>query len=125
MTKETSSKVRERKRHFRHERIRKVSFGTSARPRVCVHRSLNNLSAQIIDDASCKVLFGLSTLDKDLRKKTKTGGNVSSAQLLGEALAKKAMEKGIKKICFDRGGYVYHGRVKAFAEAMREAGLEF
>jgi len=83
------------------------------------------MQAHIVDDTTGKVLLGLSTLDKSLRNKAKYGGNVQAAILLGEALASKAKEKGIKKVAFDRGGYVYHGRVKAFADAARKGGLEF
>ena len=117
--------VKERKLFFRHQRIRKHLQGTNERPRLCVHRSLKNLQAQIIDDIHKKVILGLSTLDKDLRARVKNGGNVNAASILGEALAQKAQAKGIKKVCFDRGGYLYHGRIKAFAEAARKGGLEF
>ena len=117
--------VKEVKRVFRHQRIRKRLSGTAEQLRLCVHRSLKNMHAQIVDDTQRKVLFGLSTLDKDLRSKIKSGGNINAAGILGEALARRAQEKGIKKVCFDRGGYLYHGRVKAFAEAARKGGLEF
>ena len=117
--------VKEHKRIFRHQRIRKSVAGTPGRPRLCLHRSLNNLQAQIIDDVSGKIILGKSTLAKDVRSKIKTGGNISAAAVLGEALAKEAKNKGITKVCFDRGGYLYHGRIKAFAEATRKAGLEF
>lgn len=113
------------KRIARHQRERKKIVGTPEQPRLCLHRSLKNLHAQIVDDTARKVLFGISTLDKSLRARMKSGGNINAATILGEALAIKAKEKGIKKICFDRGGYLYHGRVKAFAEAARKGGLEF
>ncbi len=116
---------KEQKRIYRHKRIRKQVFSTHNRLRLCVHRSLNNIHAQIIDDIQGKVLFGISTLDKSLKSKMKSGGNVVAASLLGEFLAIKAKEKGIQRVCFDRGGYLYHGRVKAFAEAARKGGLEF
>ena len=99
--------------------------GTVERPRLCVHRSINNFSAQIVDDATGKVLIGKSTMAKDLKGKLKDGGNVAAATVLGEKLAGIAISKGIKKVCFDRGGYQYHGRVKALAEAARQAGLKF
>ena len=100
--------------------------GTPERPRLCVHRSLKNFSACIVDDTTRKVLMGMSTLAKDIREKTKnSGGNIKAAGLLGEMLAKDAVAKGIRKVAFDRGGYMYHGRIKAFAEAARKAGLEF
>jgi len=92
---------------------------------LCVHRSLNHLYAQIIDDTQGKVLFGLSTLDKNLRSQLKQGGDILAASRLGEALASQAKDRGIKKVAFDRGGYLYHGRIKAFAEAVRKGGLEF
>ena len=117
--------IKEHKRIFRHERIRKGVAGSTERPRLCLHRSLKNLQAQIIDDVSGKIILGKSTLAKDVRSKLKTGGNVNAAAILGEAVAAEAVKKGIKKVCFDRGGYLYHGRVKAFAEAARKAGLEF
>ena len=117
--------IKEYKRIARHTRLRRKIFGTSERPRLCIHRSLKNMQAQIVDDITGKVLFGISTLDESLRKKIKYGGNAQAAAVLGEALASKAKEKGINKISFDRGGYVYHGRVKAFAEAARKGGLEF
>ena len=117
--------IKESKRTARHQRLRKKVTGAPGQLRLCVHRSLKNLQAQIIDDIQKKVLFGLSTLDKDLRAKMKTGGNVVAASILGEAIAVKAKEKGIQKVCFDRGGYLYHGRIKAFADAARKGGLEF
>jgi large subunit ribosomal protein L18 len=117
--------VKEQQRIYRHQRIRRGVNGTTQRPRLCLHRSLNNLQAQIIDDSDGKVLLGKSTLAKDVKSKSKSGGNVSAASALGEALALEAMKKGIKKVAFDRGGYLYHGRIKAFAEAARRVGLEF
>ncbi len=116
---------REFKRYQRHLRIRKKVSGTPDQPRVCVHRSLKNFHVQVIDDSVGKVLFGLSTLDKSLAKKLSSRGNVNAASVLGEAFAAGAQKKGIKKVCFDRGGYLYHGRVKAFAEAARKGGMEF
>jgi large subunit ribosomal protein L18 len=117
--------IKEQQRLHRHQRIRDVLSGTAERPRLCLHRSLNNLQAQIVDDAAGKVLVGKSTLAKDVKAKVKSGGNVSAAAILGEVLAAEAVKKGIKKVAFDRGGYLYHGRVKAFAEAARKGGLEF
>lgn len=117
--------TKEQQRIFRHQRIRKGLAGNASRPRLCVHKSINNFQAQIIDDASGKVLLGKSTLAKDVRSKIKSGGNVNAAEVLGEAFAAQAIKQGITKVCFDRGGYLYHGRIKAFAEAARKAGLEF
>ena len=121
----TDTKLRVIKRRARHERIRKRLIGTDERPRLCVHRSLNNFSAQLIDDVREKVLFGVSTANKDVRAKIKSGGNIAGAAILGEAMAVLAKKKGITKVAFDRGGYLYHGRVKAFADAARKGGLEF
>jgi len=90
-----------------------------------VHRSLKNLYAQIIDDTKNKVLFSLSTLDRSLKQKLPSAGNSKAAVLFGEIFAQKVKEKGISKIVFDRAGYLYHGRIKAFAEALRKGGLEF
>ncbi len=118
--------IKEIKRVARHERIRKRVVGETGRPRLCLHRSINNIYAQIVDDVNGKVLLGLSTLNKDVRQKIKGGGgNIQAATILGEAIAVKGIQKGIKKVCFDRGGYLYHGRIKAFAEAARKGGLEF
>ena len=117
--------TRDQKRVYRHLRIRKKLHGTTDCLRLCVHRSLKNLSASLINDDEHKTLFSMSTLDKELRKKLKSGGNVQAASALGEAFAAKALEKGIKQVCFDRSGYLYHGRVKAFADAARKGGVEF
>jgi large subunit ribosomal protein L18 len=104
-----------------HARIREKMSGTAERPRLNVYRSLNHLYTQLIDDAAGTTLASASTL----QAKLKTGGNVASAKELGKLIAEKAQEKGIKKVVFDRGGYLYHGRIKALAEAAREAGLDF
>lgn len=116
---------REQKRRAKHRRIRKKISGTADRPRLCVHRSVKNLYAQIIDDAAGKVLCGMSTLNKELAATSRNGGNVEGAAALGAKFAKTAKDKGISRVSFDRGGYMYHGRVKAFADAARENGLEF
>ena len=109
----------------RHRKILSNSTVDAQRPRLLVHRSLKNLYAQIIDDTKNKALFSLSTLDKSLKQKFPSAGNVKTAALFGEIFAKTAKEKGISKIVFDRAGYLYHGRIKAFAEALRKGGLEF
>ncbi len=109
----------------RHNRIRKDIKGTQERPRLSVHRSINNLFIQLIDDIEGKTLYALSTQDKKFKEKNKTGGNVKAAELLGEIIAKEAQTKGIKKVVFDRGGYLYHGRIRALAESARKAGLDF
>jgi len=104
-----------------HDRIRTKVQGTSERPRLNVYRSLNHIYAQVIDDAQGVTLVAASTV----ASKTKTGGNVAAAKEVGKLVAERAKEKGIKKVVFDRGGYLYHGRIKALADAAREAGLEF
>ncbi len=109
----------------RHKRIRKKIFGDGKEPRLFVRRSLNNIYAQFIDDSKGKVLFGMSTLNKDIKEKIEYGGNLKAAEVLGEAIAEEAKKRGIKKIHFDRGGYIYHGRVKAFADSVRKGGMEF
>lgn len=109
----------------RHRRIRLHMCGDAYRPRLVVHRSLKNLYAQIIDDTNNKTVFSFSTLDRDIRQKFPCAGNVKAAQFFGETFAAKAKEKGISKIIFDRAGYLYHGRIKAFADALRKSGLEF
>lgn len=121
----TKTANKEIQRTYRHTRIRKKISGSSERPRLCVHRSLNNFYAQIVDDSQRKVLFGMSTLNKAMKDKLKAGGNIGAATQLGEAFAAEAKKKGVSKVSFDRGGYPYHGRIKAFAEAAREGGLEF
>lgn len=106
-------------------RIRLKIHGSDKRPRLVIYRSLRNFYAQIIDDTQNKVLFSLSTLDKQIRKKFSNAGSVKTAESFGEIFAQRAKEKGISKIVFDRAGYLYHGRIKAFAEAVRKGGLEF
>ena len=110
-------------RIVRHERIRSKLMGTSAIPRLCVFRSNTGIYAQIIDDETRTTLVSASSLDKDL--KIKNGSNVEAAKVVGKAIAEKATKAQITKVVFDRGGYLYHGRVKALAEAARENGLEF
>jgi len=119
------SNVKEIKRFYRHKRVRKIVKGTEERPRLCVHRSAKNFHAQLIDDLNGKVMLGKSTLAKDVKTKAKSGGNIEGASVLGEIFAAEVLKKGIKRVCFDRGGYLYHGRVKAFADAARKMGLEF
>jgi large subunit ribosomal protein L18 len=104
-----------------HFRIRQKMQGTAERPRLNVYRSLNHIYAQVIDDAKGETLLSASSL----AAKVKTGGNVAEAKEVGKLVAERAIEKGIKRVVFDRGGYLYHGRIKALADAAREAGLEF
>jgi large subunit ribosomal protein L18 len=108
-----------------HERIRKKVNGTESRPRLCVFRSNKHIYAQIVDDSKGTTLTAASTLDADAKGEVKNGGNVAAAKAVGKIVAKRALEKGIQSVLFDRGGYIYHGRVKALADAAREAGLKF
>lgn len=112
-------------RQKRHYRMRKNLAGTAERPRLNVFRSLSHIYAQLIDDQTGTTLAAASTMDKEVGADLSYGGNIEAAKLVGAAIAKRALEKGIKKVVFDRGGYIYHGRVAALAEAAREAGLEF
>ena len=107
----------------RHARVRKDVFGTPEMPRLCVYRSTKNIYAQVIDDVNGKTLCSASSLDKDLA--LSYGGNKEAAKAVGAKLAKVAADAGIKTVCFDRGGYLYHGRVKELADGAREAGLQF
>ncbi len=107
-----------------HERIRKKMLGTAERPRLSVYRSLNHIYAQLIDDLKGTTVVAASSTEGAKGSK-RTGGNLASAKEIGKQLAQRAKEKGITKVVFDRGGYLYHGRVKALAEAAREAGLQF
>ncbi|OLE51810.1 MAG: 50S ribosomal protein L18 [Acidobacteria bacterium 13_1_20CM_3_53_8] len=104
-----------------HKRIRRKVRGTSVRPRMAIYRSLNHIYAQVIDDENGKTLASASTVEKDLRGGT--GGNVEAAQRIGRTIAERAIAAGINSVVFDRGGYLYHGRVRALTEAAREAGL--
>jgi large subunit ribosomal protein L18 len=105
-----------------HKRIRSRVAGTGERPRLAVFRSINHIYAQVIDDQQGHTLVAAASTEKDLKGK---GGNLDGAKLIGKTVAQRAKEKGITKVVFDRGGYLYHGRVKALADAAREAGLEF
>ena len=112
-------------RKIRHRRVRQKVTGTISRPRLCVFRSLNHVHAQLIDDSRGQTLVSMSTLDSQMRGKTNGMVKTKKAEVVGTLLAEKALNKGIKQVVFDRGGYKYHGRVKALAEAARKAGLEF
>ena len=112
-------------RKKRHLRVRKNISGTATKPRLNVFRSLNHMYAQVIDDVNGVTLAAASTLDKEVKEAVKYGGNIEASKAVGAVIAKRAIEKGIKQVVFDRGGYLYHGRVAALAEAAREAGLEF
>ena len=117
--------VKNKVRVRRHERVRKKISGTPERPRLNVFRSLNHIYAQVIDDAGGTTLAAASTLDGALKAELSYGGNKQAAKAVGLLIAKRALDKGIKTVVFDRGGYIYHGRVKDLAEAAREGGLEF
>jgi large subunit ribosomal protein L18 len=112
-------------RDKRRRRVRKKIQGTGERPRLNVFRSLNNIYAQLIDDEKGVTMISVSTLSPDLKGKLASGGNIEAAASVGRLIAQAAQEKGIKKVVFDRAGYLYHGRVKALADAAREGGLEF
>lgn len=120
MIKKLDKNVVRKKRHLR---VRKNMFGTEERPRLNVFRSSKHIYAQLIDDINGKTLASASTVDKEYGEKIT--GNSEAAKLVGELIAKRALDKGYKTVVFDRGGYLYHGRVKSLADAAREAGLEF
>lgn len=109
----------------RHARVRKNVFGTPEKPRMCVYRSNKNISVQIIDDVAGTTLVSASSLDKELKAQIAYGGNKEAAKIVGKAVGERAVAKGIKVVAFDRGGYLYHGRVQELADGAREAGLEF
>ena len=120
--------MRNNKRILRSKRKRRIRLkihGTKERPRLAVYRSLKNIHAQAIDDIDNKILLSLSTIDKEIKQKFPYAGNAKAAEFFGEIFARRAKEKGISKIVFDRAGYLYHGRIKAFTEALRKGGLQF
>ena len=114
---------KEEARQRRHRRIKKKVYGTTDRPRLNVFKSLKHIYAQIIDDSAGGTIVSASSVDKKL--KLEAGSNIEAAKKVGALVAKRAADKGIKKVVFDRGGYIYHGRIKALADATREKGLEF
>lgn len=109
----------------RHRRVRKNLNGTPEKPRLCVFRSNKNISCQVIDDLNGVTICSASTLDKDIRDQVAYGGNREAARKIGEVVAERALAKGIEEVAFDRGGFLYHGRVKELAEGAREGGLKF
>lgn len=121
VSKVSRSKVREEK----HRRMRRHIIGTSERPRMAVFRSNNHMYVQIIDDVAKTTLVSASTLQKDVKEKLEKTNDVAAAAYLGTVIAKKAQEAGIKSVVFDRGGFIYQGKIQALADAAREAGLEF
>ena len=116
---------RESLRIKRHNRIRKKVFGKEGKFRLCVFKSIKHIYAQIIDDVSRKTILTASTLSKEMKGKFKNGGNVKAAEMVGSLIARKCLEKGIKEVVFDRGGYIYHGNIKTLADAARKEGLVF
>ena len=116
---------REEHRRRIHRRMRKKVAGTAERPRLAVHRSTKHIRAQVIDDGTNRTLVSASSLDAEVRKIIKGGGNIAAAKVVGKMIAERARAKGVDKVVYDRGGYQYHGRVQALAEAAREAGLQF
>ncbi|HEX9224385.1 MAG TPA: 50S ribosomal protein L18 [Candidatus Acidoferrales bacterium] len=108
-----------------HQRVRTRVVGTPERPRLCVFRSLGHIYAQVIDDRAGRTLASASSLDAEVRKQLKGGGNLAAAKVVGKAISERARAAKIEQVVFDRGGYKYHGRVKALADAAREAGLKF
>ncbi len=112
-------------RKKRHKRVRYKVTGTTERPRLNVSRSLQHIYAQLIDDTTGQTLTTASTLDKGLRAELKTGGDIAAAKAVGKLIAERGKEKGVDRVVFDRGGYKYHGRVQALADAAREGGLTF
>lgn len=119
------AKVKEQARSRRHRRVRRKIFGTAERPRLCVFRSNTGIYAQIVDDMAQKTIVCASAIDPELKGQVKQGGNADAAAKVGRLVAKRAQDKGISTVVFDRGGNLYHGRVKALADAAREAGLKF
>ncbi len=108
-----------------HVRMRKRIAGTQERPRLCIHRSSRHIRAQVVDDQTGRTIASASSLDKEVKKVIKGGGNIAASKVVGKAIAERARAQGVEKVVFDRGGYQYHGRVQALAEAAREAGLQF
>ena len=121
VNKESRTDIRRKK----HRKIRNRFTGTPERPRLAVFRSNNHIYAQVIDDEASNTLVAASTLDKDVKAELEKTNDAAAAAHLGTVIAKKALEKGIKAVVFDRGGFIYHGKIKALADAAREAGLEF
>ncbi|HLR35640.1 MAG TPA: 50S ribosomal protein L18 [Tissierellales bacterium] len=116
---------RNKNRKKRHERVRQNVSGTGEKPRLNVYRSLNNIYAQLIDDDKGCTLVAASSLDKEIKDELDKTGNKEAAKLVGELIGKRALDKGIEEVVFDRAGYIYHGRVKELAEGARESGLKF
>lgn len=112
-----------RRKH--HLRVRRKVSGSSERPRLCIHRSLKHISVQVIDDTARQTIVSASTMETALKDGLSSTDNIEACRRIGEQVARRALEKGVEKVVFDRAGYVYHGRVKAVADAARAAGLQF
>ena len=119
------SEIRKPKVQKRHQSIRVKLAGTTECPRLAVYRSTKHIYAQLIDDVKHVTICSSSSIDKDMKEKLAHGGNIDAAKLVGETLAQKALKAGVKDVVFDRGGFLYHGRIAALADAAREAGLNF
>jgi large subunit ribosomal protein L18 len=119
------TKERRASRDVRHQRLRRFVRGSAARPRLAVFRSLNHIYAQLVDDDAGRTLLAVDSRSKVFRTRQPKGGNVAAAKLVGELLAQQAKAQGVERVVFDRGGYMYHGRVKALADAARAGGLVF
>jgi len=124
-TKQVRKLSRDARRERIHRRVRTRVMGTPERPRLCVYRSNGNIYAQVVDDRSGRTLASASSIDTDTRKDLKNGNNVAAAKVIGKKIAERTRAAGIEQVVFDRGGYMYHGRVEALAAAAREAGLKF
>ena len=122
MVKKTDRKMERTRRHIR---VRRKISGTAERPRLCVYRSNTNIYAQVINDKTGETIVSASSLEKEFRAKFGGKLNIEVAKTIGETVAKRAKEKGVQAVVFDRGGFIYHGRIKALADSAREAGLEF
>jgi large subunit ribosomal protein L18 len=124
-TKQVRKLSRDARRERIHRRVRTRVTGTPERPRLCVYRSNGNIYAQVIDDGTGRTLASASSVDAETRKDLKNGNNVAAAKVIGKKIAERTRAAGIEQVVFDRGGYMYHGRVEALAAAAREAGLKF
>lgn len=120
-----NKKDKNQERQRRHERVRKTVAGTSARPRLCIYRSVSNIYVQIIDDTKGETLVSASSMEKEMKAKVAGKSKMEQAEIIGQEIAKKAIKKGIKTVICDRGGYLYTGRVKKLTDSARAAGLDF
>lgn len=119
------AKIKELSRIARHKSLREKIRGTAERPRLVIHRSLKNIQLQLIDDTKSRTVFSMSTSGKEIKKKIPSGGNLKAAEIFGNLFAQEAKAKGVKSVVFDRGGYLYRGRIKVLADSLRKGGLDF